>query len=419
MEYSRIIDCVIALFSCFVTNRVLKELFGKRKKYIIRMALSVIAYFFLVMDAIVSKYSHMLFPFMVFLGMIVLMVNYNVSLKNELPRILKVHLAAIALYVIVLMIISPLGAEKEVFIIFTSIHYVTLKVYDRILNSSYKERIILYLILPAIFIGLIIYILYGVELTNYQRMMVLFCIVVVAALIITFYGDFVKQYEGTTEKRILEEQNHSYEQQVKLIEQNEKAISRVRHDMNNHMIMIREMLKNGSYDKLEKYIDTMEESSLINVDSQDTGNFEFDAMLASKIGYIQSKGIQVEKEVLIPEGLQIEGFDISIIIGNLLDNAMRAVQDMAEESGWIKFEAVYNRNVLSIIVSNPYEGGIRFDRNHMPETTKSAGEVHGIGLKSVKSAVEKYNGSLELSAEANIFKAEAVMYCQPESYKST
>ncbi len=415
MEYSGIIDYIIALFSCYVTNRVLKEMFGKKEKNANRMALSLIAYFFLVMDAIVSKYSHIFFPFMVFLGMIVLMVNYNVSLKEGLPRILKVHLVAISLYVVILMIVSPLGASNEVFIIFTSIHYVTLKAYDRISNSSYKESSILYLILPAIFIGLIIYILYGVELTNYQRMMVLFSIVVVAVLIITFYSDFVKQYEGTAEKRILEEQNHSYEQQIKLIEENEKAISRVRHDMKNHIIMIRQMLKSGSYDKLEKYIDKIEEGALINVDSQDTGNFEFDAMLASKIGYIRSKGIQVEKQVLIPEGLQIEGFDIAIIIGNLLDNAMRAVQNLAEESRWIKFVAVYNRNVLSIIVSNPYEGSIRFDQNHMPETTKSAREVHGIGLKSVKSAVEKYNGSLELSAEANIFKAEAILYCKAEA----
>jgi len=415
MEYSGIIDYMIALLSCFATNCVLKEMFGWKEKNTNRMALSLIAYFFLVMDAIVSKYSHVIFPFMVFLGMIVLMVNYNESLKKGLPRILKVHLVAISLYIIVLMIVSPLGAGNEVFIIFTFIHYVTLKVYDRILNSSYKESSILYLILPATFIGMIIYILYGVELTNYQRMMVLFCIVVVSILIIVFYGDFVKQYEGTAEKRILEEQNHSYEQQMELIERNEKAISRVRHDMKNHIIVIRQMLKSGLYDKLEKYIDKIEESSLINVDFQDTGNFEFDAILSSKIGYIQSKGIHVEKQVLIPEGLQIEGFDISIIIGNLLDNAMRAVQDLEEEFRWIKFVAVYNRNVLCITVSNPYKGSIRFDQNHMPETTKSAKKVHGIGLKSVKSAVEKYNGSLELSAEANIFKAEVIMFCEAGS----
>lgn len=312
----------------------------------------------------------------------------------------------------VLMVISPLGAGNEVFVIFTAIHYVTLKAYDRIINSSYKESSVLYLILPATFIGLIIYIMYGVELSNYQRMMVLFCIVVVAVLIITFYGDYARQYEGMAERRVLEEKSRSYEQQVKLIEQNEQAISRVRHDMTNHIIIMRQMLQSGSYDKLESYIDQIEENSLINVDSQDTGNFEFDAMLASKIGYIQSKNIQVEKQVLIPEGLHVDGFDISIIIGNLFDNAMRAVQNLAEESRWIKFVAVYNKNVFSIIVSNPYDGSIRFDQDHMPETTKSKREVHGIGLKSIKDAVEKYNGSLELSAEANVFKAEVILYCK-------
>lgn len=406
------INYIIAIFSCFVTNQVLKELFGKRVKNILRMALSVIAYFFLVMHAIISKYSHWIFPLMVFLGMLVLMVNYDVSLKKGLWRIFKVHIVTVALYVIVLMIISPLGAENEVFIIFTAIHYVTLKAYDRIMNSSYKESSVLYVIVPAIFVGLIIYIIYGVELSNYQRMMVLFSIVVVAVLIITFYSDFAKQYEGMAEKRVLEEQTLAYEQQVKLITQNEQAIKHVKHDMKNHIIVIKKMLQDGSYDRLESYIDKIEESSLINVDSQDTGNFEFDAMLASKVGYIQSKGIRVESTVLIPEGLRVDGFDISIIVGNLLDNAMRAVQNLDEESRWIKFFAFYNRNVFNIIVSNPYAGSIRFNQNHMPETTKKEMQLHGIGLKSVKCATEKYQGSLEITAESNIFKAEVVLYCE-------
>lgn len=410
MEYDTIINYVIACFSCFVTNQMLKEMYGKSKKNMLRKALSLVVYFFFVMDAIVSKYSHWFFPLMVFLGMLVLMVNYEVSFKKGLWRIFKVHIVTVALYVIVLLIISPLDVGNEVFIIFTAMHYITLKAYDRISNSSYKESSMLYLIVPAIFVGLIIYIIYGVELNNYQRMMVLFSIMVVVLLIITFYNDYAKQYEGMSEKRVLEEQNYAYEQQVKLIAENEQAIRQVKHDMKNHVIMIKEMLKRGSYDKLESYIDKMEESSLINEDSQDTGNFEFDAMLASKISRMKSKGICVEKTVMLPARLPVDGYDISVIVGNLLDNAMRAVQDLDAESRWVKFYAAYRKNVFYMVVSNPYEGTIRFNKRHMPETTKANKEMHGIGLKSVKCAVEKYQGMLDITTEDNMFKAEVILY---------
>ncbi len=402
---------IIAIFSCFVTNQILREMFDRSHKNIFRKVLSIIVYFFLVLDASVSKYPHCFFPLMVFLGMIIMMLNYEIPLKKGLWRIFKVYIVTVALYVVVLLIISPLEVGNELFIIFTAMHYLTLKAYDRILNSSYKESSLLYVIVPAIFVGLIVYIIYGVELTNYQRMLVLFSIMVVALLIITFYNDYVKQYESMAEKKVLEEQGYAYKQQVKLIVENEQAIRRVKHDMRNHVFMIKRMLQIGSYDKLESYIDKIEESSLINADySQDTGNFEFDAILASKISSMQSEGICVEKKILIPEGLPVEGFDISVIVGNLLDNAIRAVQNLPQESKWIKFFAVYNRNVLNIIVSNPYEGTIRFNRNNMPETTKQDKNMHGIGLNSVKSAVEKYNGTLEITAENNIFNVDIVLY---------
>ena len=181
--------------------------------------------------------------------------------------------------------------------------------------------------------------------------------------------------------------------------------------MKNHVIMIKNMVEKGSYSRLESYIDKMEERSFINDASQDTGNFEFDAMLGSKIKDIESRGVCVKQMILIPEELPVDGFDVSVIVGNLLDNAIRAVQDLDEESRWIDFRAFYNRNVFNIVVSNPYKGNIKFDNNHMPETTKSFQKMHGIGLKSVKSSVEKYKGSLDITADCNVFKADVVLYC--------
>lgn len=401
---------VIAFFSYFITNQILKEMFGRNNRNKLRKILSIIVYFLFVLNAVEIRYSHCVFPVMVFLGMLILMLNYEIPLKKCLWRIFKIYIVTVALYVVVLLIVSPLGAENEVFIIFSVIHYLTLKAYNRILSSSYKESVLLYIAVPSIFIGLIVYIAYGVELTGYQRMLVLFSLITVALLIIAFYNDYAKQYEIMSERKVLEEQSYAYKRQVELIVENEQAIRRVRHDMKNHIFMIKQMLQSGSYDKLESYVDRIEEGALLNVDSQDTGNFEFDAMLANKISYIQSKGIRIEKKVLIPEKLQVDGFDISVIVGNLLDNAMYAVQNLTQESKWIKFYAVYNRNVLNIIVSNPYEGTIIFNQDHIPETTKQNKYMHGIGLKSVKSAVEKYRGVFDITAESNLFRIEVGLY---------
>ena len=63
--------------------------------------------------------------------------------------------------------------------------------------------------------------------------------------------------------------------------------------------------------------------------------------------------------------------------------------------------------MLGLSVKNPYEGSIKLNKNGLPRSGKAG---HGIGLSSVKAVVNRYDGSLEINTDDNLFTAGVLMY---------
>lgn len=134
-----------------------------------------------------------------------------------------------------------------------------------------------------------------------------------------------------------------------------------------------------------------------------TGNEVLDVILTEKKLLCAQTGIKFS---CIADGKQL-GFmreeDIYSLFGNIIDNAIEAVQGLEEGKRVIGLRVRAVNDLLSINANNYYEKTIEFSRNGMPKTTKLDKEFHGYGLKSVKSVCERYDGDLSISAENNVF----------------
>lgn len=69
--------------------------------------------------------------------------------------------------------------------------------------------------------------------------------------------------------------------------------------------------------------------------------------------------------------------------------------------------------MLLINVQNSYEDKLKKDKGFY-ETTKGDGLKHGIGLQNVKRVVNKYNGSINILDENEIFDVKVVLYVASE-----
>lgn len=95
--------------------------------------------------------------------------------------------------------------------------------------------------------------------------------------------------------------------------------------------------------------------------------------------------------------------DISILFGNALDNALESVEKLAEvEKRLVHVSIARQKSFLRIRVENCYAGELHFT-DGLPATGKDA-RYHGYGMKSIRSIVEKYNGSLTIKAQDGWFE---------------
>lgn len=223
-------------------------------------------------------------------------------------------------------------------------------------------------------------------------------------------------YDRMSVQALMERQNHAYEQEIRLCvrqaEEREAAYqqtSTLRHDLNGHLIALSALLEAGQTEETLKEIRKMlRDNSLNRHGVAETGNLALDALVNYKYATATAKDINMKCLLEVPAELFVEGTDLCIILENLLNNALEAVQNMPESERTISLSVQLIKGILIITVENPFQGEILRDSRGKLRSSK-VGD-HGIGLLSVERTAEKYDGELSISYEAGTFRVSVMLY---------
>ena len=176
-----------------------------------------------------------------------------------------------------------------------------------------------------------------------------------------------------------------------------------RHDYHNHIQSVKAYLALEQTAKAQSYLDELD-ADLTRVDAYvRSGNLMVDAILNSKLSLAKKAEIQVDCTAQLPEALVLTDTDLCVLLGNLLDNAIEACQQIEPNRRWIRIYMTLNQQQLYISVQNAAKEILNFnERNYI---TSKRGQ-HGLGLLRVKLLIDKYEGYLNLQNEPGIFAAE-------------
>jgi len=180
-----------------------------------------------------------------------------------------------------------------------------------------------------------------------------------------------------------------------------------RHDYKNHIQTLKAYMSVNEYDKVNIYLDRLDED-LTSVDTiMKTGSIIIDAILNSKISLANSKKINVNAKAFVPDNLNISEIDLCVIIGNLLDNAVEACEKITDNEKFIRIFIGMKNTQLYIYIANTAPGGKQKKVNGLFVTRKSG--YHGYGLVRIDKTVEKYKGYVKRSSEDGAFTTEILL----------
>lgn len=213
---------------------------------------------------------------------------------------------------------------------------------------------------------------------------------------------YQRGFEAQTEQFQREILGHQYEE-IREIYLNMRSW---RHDYHNHLQVMKAQLAAGQAEEMKQYLDNLEQS----LDSVDTyvksGNLMADAILNSKLTLAEQRKIKINCKAVLPESLSVEDVDLCVLLGNLLDNALEACDQIPPEQRFLRVYMVVNKSQLYISIQNSAKEDLNFDE--MNYISRKRGN-HGLGMKRVKALVDKYDGYLMLANEPGIFAAELTL----------
>ena len=210
------------------------------------------------------------------------------------------------------------------------------------------------------------------------------------------------RFEKDTLHNIMEMQYKNYQ----LSKENIDMVNQKYHDL-KHQI---NLLKTQAYvGKSTSYLEKMEREIRVYETQNKTGNQILDAVLTNKAMICQNK--EIELKFIVDGGALsfMEDMDVSALFGNRLDNAIESAEKQQEkQKRLIWLYVTKEKQFVRIRTENYCDEKIRF-KNGMPVTTKKDRRLHGYGMKSIKSTVEKYHGSVVAAQENNWFELKILL----------
>ncbi len=201
-------------------------------------------------------------------------------------------------------------------------------------------------------------------------------------------------------------QYHSQIAVYKMLAEQYRQSERLRHDMKNHIIALSALSRNKEWEKIDDYLKNMEDI-VLDADGDMTGNKAVDALLYQKRKRAEEENIKWECDVQMPKGCCINEFDLCVLFGNILDNALKACGRMQKgECRFINIQAKTVKKCFLIEVKNSMD---RTEKYADGFTNKGDLKGHGIGLLNVSDVVNKYNGVVNTGAENGIFITSILM----------
>ncbi|WP_243009026.1 GHKL domain-containing protein [Clostridium sp. AM58-1XD] len=225
--------------------------------------------------------------------------------------------------------------------------------------------------------------------------------------------DTVSAYAGraalTENMRLMKKQFLLQEENYRIISDNFEEIRQMRHDLRHHLYTIMELSNQHQYDELERYIKGCEESTEQAVRPTLCENHAANAVLNYYLQLAFQKDVPVDLKVSLPSDLKLEGWNLGVLFGNLLENAIDASEKLPKEWRTVKVYSKISKGNLLLTVKNSWNGEFSISGDQI-YSTKHEGK--GTGLSSVRSLVEKTGGQFYLNPDKEEFEVSIVLWNQ-------
>ena len=272
---------------------------------------------------------------------------------------------------------------------------IVVTVEDGMAKMLYDRYPVLVMVIPTILLLSLLSILYSVKL----------------------FQDMIYWNREKSGRIVLENQVSSLQEHMEEMERIYSGIRGMKHDMKNTLAVIQRLSAEEGNGELQEYLSELNRGlEKLEVRFR-TGNTVVDILLNMKYheAVRDVPGLRMDADkLLFPQGIQIHSYDIGVILGNAVDNAIEACRKLKakepEADVFIRLSSLQKGNLLILKAENSFDGRLVLKaKEEFPVTDKADRKSHGIGLANIKSTAEKYQGTMDFKVKGKVFILSVMM----------
>ena len=221
--------------------------------------------------------------------------------------------------------------------------------------------------------------------------------------------NFFESYEDKIKLKYLETLKQQEQENYKLLTLSYKQVREFKHDIENQFSVLKDMLENDDIGAAKKYLVKL--SSFVRLANRPccTGNNAIDSIVNIKGSLAQTYGIKFICKANIITSIKADELELCRIIGNCLDNAIEGCLRCDAFHKHIWFSISEEQEKLFLVITNTSD---KVDVNVLSSTKKEEG-LHGIGISSNKSSVNRLDGLIKFECDNEIFKVNIMIQNHP------
>ncbi|MCL2245184.1 MAG: ATP-binding protein [Treponema sp.] len=183
------------------------------------------------------------------------------------------------------------------------------------------------------------------------------------------------------------------------------ALKVMRHDYKFHLNAALEMLQRGETEKGSEYLSGLQNLLKDNDLHNFSDNPVINSLVADYAGKCDELKIDFNVSIKIPPDFSLSNYEMCIVLGNLLENAVEAclkLKPPSENERQIKLAIKPQGEQLAIMVRNTFDGNVVKDGEKYISTKENESGT-GIGLHSVMAVAGSYGEMFHIEHDSKWF----------------
>jgi len=217
----------------------------------------------------------------------------------------------------------------------------------------------------------------------------------IPSFISVFYFVFITLYYAETQKQASLQRETDFARniissgQIHYQKMNEQydALRIMKHDYKFHLNTALELLQNGDLKKSREYLNGLQTQLEGKELQKYCDNHVINALVNDYYRRCRELNIQFNVSITFIGDYTIPNYEMCIVLGNLLENAVEACQKISDNRQ-IHLVIKPQGDQLGIMVRNTYDGNVVFEGDKIVSTKKN--DNTGIGLESIRAVIDRY-----------------------------